>query len=211
MKLVHSTETPYSCVRCGERFKLRRQYKKHLDRIRKCAPVLIGIQGKDSSGQQVNDSIGGHKASDSIGQPNNNSKNHLTNDLIGQQANNSIGQQTNNPIGHNANNSIGGEENVLVERPKIHPCSKCSKTFTSRQGLRHHMLGIHLGVRKYKCSHCDAGFVTLNNLRDHERLHSDVKSFECEICGKLLKQRAAYYAHRHSCRKKQGMTSENKT
>ncbi len=224
VKVAHSDVKKYQCARCGQKFALRNQLKKHEDRIRKCAPVLSGsicLEGMDSFRQQTNDSIGqkgndaiGHQASNLVGQWDNYSISHRaysfvnhgfigqqaissiaqqTIDSIGHQTVNSVGQQQNDPIGHHADDSIG-----RVEKPKIHPCDLCSKSFTSKQGLHFHRQGQHLGERKYKClfSGCNKAFTKMNVLREHERLHSDVYGFQCQKCGQKFKQRNSYYAHK---------------
>ncbi len=256
MKTAHCTETPYQCMRCGEQFKLRRQYKAHQERKIKCAPVflgprlqapgslrqdstgtmgtgsLMGIQCKDDPyqivsasldnmasdtiGQQANYLIGQQQTNDlighNVGQLPGVPIGHLPSDATGQQGNNTTGQRLNYSPGQQAGNPIGpghsaesssGEEKVLVGKPKIYPCDLCSKSFTNKAGLRHHRQGIHLGEYKYRCSTCQKGFNTKNNLLDHERLHTDTPSFSCERCGKMIRQRSNYYAHRNRCMKKQ--------
>ncbi len=164
----------------------------------------IGQQGMDLVGQQISHPLADLRSDFICQQP----VGQIRDNLIGQQVADSIDQQSNDSTGKQTidmthpqtRDSIGQESNNLigpVQKPKIHPCDFCNKSFTSKQGLHFHRQGQHLGERKYKCSFsgCQKGFTKMNVLREHERLHSDVFEFSCALCGQRFKQRAQYHAH----------------
>ncbi len=155
-----------------------------VDSIRRQTDNLNGQQWNNPLGQQQNGSID-QQMSNFTGQQ--------TRNLIGQQMNATMSQQTRNQIGQQPSNPIS-----QVEKPKIHHCDFCPKSFTSKQGLQFHRQGQHLGQRKYKCSHtsCGKGFTKMNVLKEHERLHSDVFGFQCKKCGQQFKQKNSLYAHK---------------
>ncbi len=167
----------------------------------------IGQQGMDLIGQQTSDPLADLRSNFIRQQPADPTE-HIRNSLIGQQSvdpldehsKDSTGQQTIDMTHPQTRDSIGQETNNLigpVQKPKIHPCDFCNKSFTSKQGLHFHRQGQHLGQRKYRCSFigCQKGFTKKNVLREHERLHSDVYEFSCIRCGQRFKQRAQYHAH----------------
>ncbi len=137
IKSAHCADTQYQCMRCGQQFKLRRQYKKHLDRKIKCAPVFLGPrlqapgsltehtpgslgqQAPGSLGLQAPGSFGQHTCStpSCLGQQatgdiisSTDSNGQPASKSIGQQPghdNNMIGQETSNPISYQGSNFIG--------------------------------------------------------------------------------------------------------
>ncbi len=39
----------------------------------------------------------------------------------------------------------------------------------------------HNGDKRFTCAHCDKGFVEAGQLRRHEKIHNDVKPFQCDF------------------------------
>lgn len=64
-----------------------------------------------------------------------------------------------------------------------HVCSKCDKSFKTRQKLFRHVW-IHR-TREFRCEHCETPFPTIAKLNDHRRkFHKPDTPFVCNQCGK---------------------------
>lgn len=70
---------------------------------------------------------------------------------------------------------------------KEHKCSKCPKSFSTKEYLQAH-LKVH-GGKKYKCETC--GFLCSSpfNLDTHRKKHMGDKPFKCELCVKTFIRR----------------------
>ncbi|XP_045105920.1 zinc finger protein 37A-like [Portunus trituberculatus] len=74
-------------------------------------------------------------------------------------------------------------------------CQQCDKTFTSRIGLRQHILR-HSGVRNYECQECGKKFITKSELTRHTLTHSGVRNYyECLQCGKKFTTKGYLTTH----------------
>ena len=60
-------------------------------------------------------------------------------------------------------------------------CDICSKSFARQEGLRQHMK-LHLDIRDFKCDSCDKGFFTKVQLVAHRSVHTGIKPFVCKLC-----------------------------
>ena len=103
-------------------------------------------------------------------------------------------------------------------------CRKCSKEFTSKNGLSRHMqlhtgqfkffcevcrkgynnntaykshMDKHDGV-KYQCNMCSKSFCRKELLLDHKSIHTGVFRFQCDFCGKGFNTKAALKKHNAS-------------
>jgi uncharacterized Zn-finger protein len=69
---------------------------------------------------------------------------------------------------------------------KEHSCEECGKQFAYKSDIPRHILTQHTKVPVMKltvvCSECGKTFTNKNNLIIHERTHTGVKPFVCEVC-----------------------------
>ncbi|KAM6389948.1 LOW QUALITY PROTEIN: zinc finger protein 653 [Rhynochetos jubatus] len=71
----------------------------------------------------------------------------------------------------------------------------CGKSFSPRRPrLRRHML-IHSGVREFTCETCGRRFKRKNHLEVHRRTHTGETPLQCELCGYRCRQRASLTWH----------------
>ena len=78
------------------------------------------------------------------------------------------------------------------ERPCI--CEICGRGFYTRVNLRYHIQRMHKErpPKPYECDICDTKFVSIYNLNTHKKVtHSDERPFQCGICLKTFKTKAA--------------------
>eukprot|EP00088_Acartia_fossae_P020967 TRINITY_DN22455_c0_g1_i1.p1 TRINITY_DN22455_c0_g1~~TRINITY_DN22455_c0_g1_i1.p1 ORF type:complete len:521 (+),score=78.26 TRINITY_DN22455_c0_g1_i1:54-1616(+) len=80
-------------------------------------------------------------------------------------------------------------------------CDLCDKGFLQEKNLIQHKASMHSTReekeknRTFVCSKCGKGFFSKGALQEHEFLHSDLKQFSCNVCGKLFKQASGLRAH----------------
>ncbi|XP_071770681.1 zinc finger E-box-binding homeobox 2a isoform X2 [Centroberyx gerrardi] len=87
------------------------------------------------------------------------------------------------------------------------PCPLCSETFTHRTQLERHMathkpgrdqpqlLNEGAGNRKFKCNECGKAFKYKHHLKEHLRIHSGEKPYECSNCKKRFSHSGSYSSH----------------
>ncbi|XP_056144990.1 zinc finger E-box-binding homeobox 2a isoform X2 [Lampris incognitus] len=87
------------------------------------------------------------------------------------------------------------------------PCPLCSETFTHRTQLERHMathkpgrdqpqlLNEGAGNRKFKCTECGKAFKYKHHLKEHLRIHSGEKPYECSNCKKRFSHSGSYSSH----------------
>ncbi|XP_060731696.1 zinc finger E-box-binding homeobox 2a isoform X2 [Tachysurus vachellii] len=87
------------------------------------------------------------------------------------------------------------------------PCQLCSDTFAYRTQLDRHMathrpsrdqppvLNEGAGNRKFKCTECGKAFKYKHHLKEHLRIHSGEKPYECSNCKKRFSHSGSYSSH----------------
>ena len=73
-------------------------------------------------------------------------------------------------------------------------CDVCSKSFSSRTGLRRHK-NVHSGILKFPCPHCTSVFGYGGNLKRHIRIHKGEKPFACQVCKREFSDDSHRKAH----------------
>ena len=78
-----------------------------------------------------------------------------------------------------------------------HRCSRegCSSSFGRQSDLKSHLL-LHDSTL-IKCTHCEYTNTDIRNVRQHSRVHSDIKLYKCAKCEKQFK--FAMQKKRHTC------------
>ncbi|XP_071489919.1 zinc finger E-box-binding homeobox 1-like isoform X1 [Diadema antillarum] len=74
-------------------------------------------------------------------------------------------------------------------------CEICNKAFVNIYRLQRHMLTHTTGNRKFKCSECGKAFKYKHHLKEHLRIHSGEKPYECPTCLKRFSHSGSYSSH----------------
>ncbi|UMM39882.1 hypothetical protein L5515_016748 [Caenorhabditis briggsae] len=61
-------------------------------------------------------------------------------------------------------------------------CKECLKRFLTPRKLRKHMKMSHVFTTTYQCHFCDELFINETARYTHERIHTGIIKFECQIC-----------------------------
>ena len=100
------------------------------------------------------------------------------------------------------NNIFSIETQNLKNYTKEPRCEKCNKLFSSLGNLKNHILSIHYNYRPFKCTfpNCSKKYTCEAKLIIHERTHTGIRPYICEICRKSFNEKGNLKEHlkRHS-------------
>ncbi|XP_055005881.1 zinc finger protein 646 [Boleophthalmus pectinirostris] len=109
---------------------------------------------------------------------------------------------------NNVENDILGapDQNVLTDDPapltqqktdsedKIHICEHCGRTYRHAGSLLNHKNSHKTGC--FLCSVCHKEFTNLMALKNHRRIHTEPKRYQCLECGKAFRVSSQLICHR---------------
>ena len=101
---------------------------------------------------------------------------------------------------HNCGKAFRRQDNLTVHlgsclNLRKFECGLCDRTFNTRTSL-----GLHLAEHdperpQFTCEYCGRVFKWASNLRDHRKIHMDLKQYECKECGKGFNTSSARNMH----------------
>jgi len=78
-------------------------------------------------------------------------------------------------------------------------CHQCEKLLRDEHTLKCHIKAVH-GSKNYSCPYegCKKSFSQSGILNAHLKTHSEIKAFECSVCGSKYKDKGYYLKHLNS-------------
>ncbi|XP_044731532.1 zinc finger E-box-binding homeobox 1-like [Chrysoperla carnea] len=106
--------------------------------------------------------------------------------------------ENNNSILENNNTSSSNDNGITVPTNGTpNHCQVCRKSFANVYRLQRHKLSHeeNVSLRKFKCTQCEKAFKFKHHLKEHVRIHSGEKPFECNHCGRRFSHSGSYSSH----------------
>ncbi|KAH9505445.1 hypothetical protein Btru_057309 [Bulinus truncatus] len=102
------------------------------------------------------------------------------------------------------------DKHLVMHSPTSQACKVCQKTFANVYRLQRHMISHSesTDLRKFKCPECGKAFKFKHHLKEHIRIHSGEKPFQCTTCNKRFSHSGSYSSHMTS--KKCWVIGQNK-
>ncbi|KAF2901231.1 hypothetical protein ILUMI_04955 [Ignelater luminosus] len=172
---MHTSETPFTCVTCGEGFHLRNELNHHMATHDVLSP---STPGKHLSCSECGSCFNNPEAL-ALHVKLHSGDASFVNDLCTLTAN----LQSSSFPGHNNSNNNNSHSNKsiknenTIQKVKSHICKFCSRAFSAKHGLQQHNKRHPDGtcaLKSHICDICNKAFYQKNHLLLHQRQHMDV-------------------------------------
>lgn len=91
--------------------------------------------------------------------------------------------------------TLAAHKKQVHEGIKKFACNICETKFATKYKLHRHHLGVHSAKRDFHCSSCGHSFKTRDMLIKHQRTHSGIGPFACELCDAVFKFKSGQEHH----------------
>ncbi|XP_069011931.1 zinc finger protein 646 [Embiotoca jacksoni] len=200
---IHSQMRRHCCPECGKTFCLVAHLQSHMEVHSKERPVVCGLCQQSfpntASYQEHHDmhhmAQGPYEEEDDVDEP-------LDSDLCWDSGiNQSLGMgglhnQAPPPLSHipgSITNSQKSNDTSATEE-KSHVCEHCGRTYRHAGSLLNHKNSHKTG--SFFCSVCQKEFTNLMALKNHRRIHTEPKRYQCLECGKAFRVSTQLICHR---------------
>ena len=76
----------------------------------------------------------------------------------------------------------------------------CNRSYSTKFNLKRHFDVCHLEEKRFYCLKCDRYFVSQQNLREHNYIHTGAKPYKCQKCGEHFRQISQLSLHKRNHR-----------
>ncbi|CAH1104218.1 unnamed protein product [Psylliodes chrysocephalus] len=202
----HTKEAPYECEECGEKYRFRSSLYRHKFVHKEKKPHVCHICGKGFiQAPTLTDHIRTHYSEKSficnICGKTFITKHALTNHIYMHKSDKLA--DLNDLTCKNCDKMFTAahtfNRHMLTHCDKTFLCSQCGKKFATKSLLKQHQK-LHSEIKPYICDICNKSFAQKNSLLKHTRTHSGEKSHVCVICDKTFSQKGhlTYHIRTHS-------------
>ncbi len=171
---VHSKGLPYYCNICQHNFPNLASFQQHQE-------VHGGLQGQShhEQGMQMQEDLGWDSALDQ---------------QIGIQSLPKIDSAFSRVHGFPEPQDQQESSEGYVKEEKNHVCEHCGRTYRHAGSLLNHKNSHKTG--SFFCSVCQKEFTNLMALKNHRRIHTEPKRYQCLECGKAFRVSTQLICHR---------------
>jgi len=121
-------------------------------------------------------------------------KHYSEKDAFVEQTSLTSNEQVDEEKGTNFDRKADEQQPIRESKDEYFPCPECGKKFKLKNGLRQHMI-FHQQPR-HECRVCGKFFYTSSDLKVHERIHFNIRPYQCELCDKRFTRKQHLNRHK---------------
>ncbi|XP_045465600.1 zinc finger protein 675-like [Harmonia axyridis] len=83
----------------------------------------------------------------------------------------------------------------LISHTDKYKCTDCPQTCNSRLSLEQHIIAVHTDIKAFVCENCGKNFSTSTSLKTHLLSHAEKRKYSCSLCDYKGRTASAIYIH----------------